>query len=300
MKKKKKMFQYSLIISFFIGDGETIYSGPIQSNKSIEEKLEVNSDNICLSFKRAKQQTVESRLLSSGSILRPCLQKAMCFYTGVKGEVPQVKEIYAIENGKRVEIVDKSFLQNWAHGRCNRQFPVYILTPIFFVNDKGKAVYVALSYWLKAQLSELTNDKFRFFWSGYNTIYSYYYPKIKKTIIKYEFDQLLAFAKGNRSETYPESLQKVNEIEDSFYSRFSKGTYATDISNFQDDNLVKLNYLIRRIIYIERCKYFHGAKEYPLFMIQPLNHKTTYDILTELLEIYLFETLLSMDNRIRL
>ena len=147
------------------------YDGSVYVKKNLSDAVLVADNLICISFAR-KQPAKPSDLLDSpNSIIRGELQKALCFYLGVCGQIPPVRSVLYSRGKQQHKIDYEHFTNTWKN--CEIDYPLLKDDASCIFSDQKLASkrYINLTYYLKAQLSKFSNDRFRSAWSGINSFF---------------------------------------------------------------------------------------------------------------------------------
>jgi len=167
----KGIMQYELIVKFRTSKRARLYSGESYVKKNLSDQLDISENSIILKFTRSHKVVTDKMLYSANSIFRFELQRALCFYLAVNGYIPDVSSIILKNNNETVPINHFHFTDIWQNCHCDRLFVPDDLKIVFQNHPQSKHVYIALTYWLKAQLDPFVNDRFRALWSGFNALY---------------------------------------------------------------------------------------------------------------------------------
>lgn len=169
--------EHYLEVVFKKKETEVLYDGASYLRENLSDQLYISDRKIRISFSRSKKMPLKDVLDSSNSLIRYQLQRALCFYLAVQGTIPDVSKITFFDGIREHSIVHESFTNTWKNCNLDILLPREAVSVIFSERDKGKRVFVALTYFIKAQLDLFSHDRFRAAWSGINGIYRVYSEK---------------------------------------------------------------------------------------------------------------------------
>ncbi len=128
-----------------------------------------------------------SKIYKDGNVLNSNLNtiynqiiKALLYYYSLSNDFPEIKKIEIIRK--------RSKLNNYSYSECNSgiiqpiisdktkafQFNKDKIKILFEETEKGKAIRIALSYWLKGISSSERYYKFEHLWKAYNRLFMYH------------------------------------------------------------------------------------------------------------------------------
>jgi len=165
---------YKLEILFNNDNDDILYEGISYIKKNLSDTLKVTENSIILSFSRSKTFRISELFNTPSSLVRYGIQRALCFYLSIVGNIPDVKSIHFINPKNKIGIEHSELTRDWQNCNIDICLPKEVCSIIFTSHKKAKAVYIALTYFLKAQLACFSNDCFRAAWSGLNSIYNWY------------------------------------------------------------------------------------------------------------------------------
>ena len=188
-----------------------LYEGVSWYRKGIEDHLKIAENKIILTSVRTGK-IGEDFLFSPNSPARFQLYRAICFYLSVTGILPSVRRATFKVNKCDLPIDSSSLTQNWENCGIHILLDRDAASKCF--TEKGKACYVAMTYFLKAQLDSFSNDCFRAAWSGLNALYN------NMTDKPHEKDKLQRLAQIIREFGLPLTEDQVTHIDsDSMFWR---------------------------------------------------------------------------------
>lgn len=167
-----KKIKHILRVQFKSKNSAVMYDGSSFVNKSISDEVLIKRNKIDIIFYRSKKMQVCDVLDSPKSIIRMHLQKCLCFYLAVTGEIPDVRVVTYICDTEKYPIEHEKFTQTWKNCYAGITLSAEYAR-IIFDQKKGQIFYVMLTYFLKAQLDNFSHDRFRAAWSTLNAMYSY-------------------------------------------------------------------------------------------------------------------------------
>lgn len=216
-----------LTVEFDVKQKQTLYGGKIWYRDNLIDTLKVTSDRIELTCKRSKKAD-ENFLLSPMSPARNELYRAAVFYLSVMGEFPKIKTVSMKHNGVEIEVDKNRLFQYW--DKCRMDIVLDKRTASRCFSKEGKRCYIAMTYFVRAQMGSFSNDRFRAAWSGLNVLY---YPLVGQ----YENNKLQSLGAHIREEglmrteqyleetstTLWKSLQWHNLIQNAQRGKYKKG-----------------------------------------------------------------------------
>ena len=163
-------FLYELQVQFQEARNDLLYEGDLFYKENLIDHVRVAYDQILFRFERSKKIELENYLYSAQSPVRIQLYKAACYYLAVAGHLPDVNAI-RLTQGKTVWAADKERLtRHWENCRIDILLDSKAAARCF--TREGKTCYIAITYFLKAQLDSFPHDCFRAAWSGLNALYN--------------------------------------------------------------------------------------------------------------------------------
>ena len=165
-------YSHSLSVKFDSEDDELIYSGVSFYNKNIVDDIEIRKNAIIINFVRSSKMKTEMVLDSPKSNIRYHLQRTLCFYLAVIGNIPDVDSITFTCSGETVDIPHESFTGHWKNCDIDICLPVES-AKVVFESENCKYFYIMISHFLKSQLDHFSHDRFRSAWSTLNAVYTY-------------------------------------------------------------------------------------------------------------------------------
>ena len=205
-----------LTVTFKNQAKELLYRGESWYRKGIVDHLEVSESSITLIFHRKKDVDQEF-LFSTNSPARFQLYRAICFYLSVVGRIPQIEKMTFTVNGEPHPIDVERLTEHWAN--CNIDMTLDKEKAAKCFDEDGKRCYVAITYFLKAQLDVFSNDCFRAAWSGLNTLYDLMSEKPTET------EKLKAFGNYILNTGLPNTESNVSTLDQRFWDRLQWHIY---------------------------------------------------------------------------
>lgn len=163
---------YELTVKFRTSGRKQFYAGESFLRKNLSDTLEITENEIKILFTRTSKVEASVFLSTTNSLLRFQVQRALSYYLAVAGEFPPVDSIFLSDGNQKHHIEHKGFTETWKNCELTYQLNPEHLNPIFQSQPTSKALYIALTYWLKAQLANFSGDRFRAAWSGFNALYT--------------------------------------------------------------------------------------------------------------------------------
>ena len=229
MKKAKHI----LYVLFKGKDSSLLYNGSSFVSTILSDDVLITRNKIEIVFHRTKKIKKSEVLDSPNSIIRMHLQKCLCFYLSVIGEIPTVKSVTFISGTESVEIEHERFTQTWKNCHAEIRIPANNAKCIF---DGGREhiFYVMLTYFLKAQLDNFSHDRFRAAWSALNAMYNYI-AKCKGENDAKEYKKLRLLMQIIDEDRTKNSVNKAKELDEDFWK--SVGWY--DLLTHEDKGKLK-------------------------------------------------------------
>ncbi len=241
--EEKLNMQYNLIINFKTPKNKLLYSGVSFYNKNLIDQIMITGKKIELIFQRTRIKFDEDLIKSPRSNLRYQLHRALCYYLAINGEIPSVLDITLKSENQSLNLETSLITEDWANCRCDTLFESSDLNCIFQDQEYSKPIYIALTYWLKSELSLFENDRFRALWSGFNALYKEIHPKERPKNneceqLKYFKNEFMKQRHFEKSTDYLEGFVKEefwNTLEWFNFIRSKSLRYLFDIKK---DNLI--------------------------------------------------------------
>lgn len=224
-----KKIKHILRVSFKRKDMSILYDGCSFVSKILSDDILIKRNKIEIVFYRSKKMKKSEVLDSPNSYIRIHLQKCLCFYLAVTGEIPVVKSVTFVCGKESVEIEHEGFTQTWKNCFAEINIPAENAKCIF-EGGREYIFYVMLTYFIKAQLDNFSHDRFRAAWSALNAIYSFIAEhniklqeslKKKKSSIPQERDKLCVLKRVIESKRMENALAKIKELDDEFWKNIS-------------------------------------------------------------------------------
>ncbi len=167
--------KHSLIVGFKSDNDSEVYRGKsyIQKN-ACDDEVVICRNKIEINYERINAMPIEKVLDSPKSYIRMHLQRALGFYIGVFGEIPECKSVTYCVSGEKYEL-DKivELAKKWSNYSIENVLKREACEKIFNgKRDENIPLYNAVSFYVKAQLTDYYHDSFRCAWSGLNALYT--------------------------------------------------------------------------------------------------------------------------------
>lgn len=330
--------KYQIVVRFTATPGTQYYQGQSFLRSNLSDYLTITSESITLRFERSRPVDLQKVLYSPKSLIRFELQRALCFYLAVRGELPPVKAFMLYVGKERSMLEHESFTGTWKNCHLSHTLSPDMIKAIFENADHSKALYTMLTYWLKAQLMIFPSDRFRAAWTGFNALYSCTSnnkrdKEIKKlnaywhAIPSEKHTRALHWIEAQQLEIWSQlkwynyAKSRKNNVEylfqkyyDDVYMdklisalRSSKGDdvmdallkqYHKQLSSHGSSFQTQLKFLVSEYAYFHRNQSFHGVNPYPLFIISAKDECNDDQSLCELL-LHVIEDGMTMLNSIK-
>ena len=219
------------------------YDGPVYVKKDLSDAVLIADNLICISFTREKPAKPNDLLNSPKSIIRGELQKALCFYLGVCGNIPPVRSVLYCRGVKQHVIDHEHFTNTWKN--CEIDYPLLKddISCIFSGQELASKRYINLTYYLKAQLSKFSNDRFRTAWSGINS----FFPAEGN-----ESEKINGFRQFLTDSRLPLAKQFISTLPDSFWDKLDWYQYIkkniNKMSSVCSWNYINDSYLLDKML----------------------------------------------------
>jgi len=313
--------EYKLRVLFVEYSTDTLYSGPSYLKKNLSDQILISNQEICITFDRNKSDV--NVLDTKNSLVRYELQKALCFYIATRGTLPDVSSVEFYDGKVWITIQHEHFSDTWKNCHLLLLFSPETMKIIFSNHPHAKDIYIALTYFIKAQLDAFPNDCYRAAWTGMNAVYGIFNQSQKESeqlkvfaniIRNYSMDSLSSEIKSMGVDALLNSLnwyqfmhtERGNKTKRYLDFNYIKDTrlltclinhyhaFRFDITE-QEHNLRNvlqkeredissiLVFLICDYCYALRCRYFHAKKSYPVFIISKQSEMDVEEGLTKYL-----------------
>lgn len=211
--------KHILRVQFKSKNSAALYDGNSFVNKRISDKILIKRNKIDIIFYRSKKMQVSEVLDSPKSIIRMHLQKCLCFFLAVTGEIPDVRAVTYICDTEKYPIEHEKFTQTWKNCYADIMLSKEYARIIFDRGD-GQKFYVMLTYFLKAQLDYFSHDRFRAAWSALNALYNYIAECEGEENAK-EWKKLKILMQIIITEPTENALSKIVDLDKSFWKSIS-------------------------------------------------------------------------------
>lgn len=199
---------HELIVRFRSAKRGLLYRGPSHVKATLSDELLVEEHRIVLRFERSRKMAPETALSSPNSYVRYQLQRALLFYLACTGSIPPVHQV-SFENQDGVHVLAHSgFTRTWKNCRVEHIISPNELKGLFTNQAYSRAMGLALSFWVKAQLVLFPSDRFHAAWSGFNALYAYSARENDNT----EEKRIATFMDRICLDAFPESAAFVNQL----------------------------------------------------------------------------------------
>lgn len=147
-----------------------------------EDTFRFEHDSFTLTAQRSRKHDDNAILSNSANIINAQILKGLLFYYSLANDFPRIKSVSIVSDTEKQEENEarryvkagEEFLQPitdtgvkpWSFLRDD-------ITVLFEESDKGSAIRIALSYWLKAVASKERYYKFDHLWRAYNRLFRY-------------------------------------------------------------------------------------------------------------------------------
>ncbi len=240
---------YELILKFDSKQGDYVYIGESYYKKNLIDRLSVSPNEIRLSFTRKKKVDAQTFLYTANSVYRYELQRALSFYLVVFGSFPCVKEM-VLQCADGPEMIEhESFSDTWRNCNLKCMLPADVAKDIFINKSYSKKLYIAITYFIKAQLDKFSNDCFRAAWSGFNALY-----RNDNHSDERERDALEKICKKIRGLNMPTALREIEKLDKEFiksldwYSFIRNNTKQDIYNKLLDANFTKDSTLLKEMV----------------------------------------------------
>ena len=235
--------QHQLIIQFSKQKRSLIYQGRSCLRKNLTDDIAIYHDRILLTFDRKKPVQLQDCLFSRKSLFRYEIQKALCFYLAVTGGLPEVKRISL--QRKDVEQVQENiaFAESWQKCHVERLLDTSVAAQIFDSGEKAKAAYIALTYYLKAQMDHFSHDRFRAAWSGLNVLYTARAPQNAAK----EWEKIEALKQYFEKDSLSEVRDFVRELDEQLWKKLDWFSYTRNLCTNESGKVLSINKIIQRV-----------------------------------------------------
>ena len=164
-------FQYTLYVGFQDNRDDILYDGVSYYTSKLIDHLKITYRQIAIDFERSAAIDMENYLFTALNPVRIQLYKAVCYYLAVTGKIPDTDRIWIAWNGQEFTLDKDRLTRHWANCEITYTMDPGVACKCF--EKDGKTCYVAITYFLKAQLDLFSHDRFRAAWSGLNALYNH-------------------------------------------------------------------------------------------------------------------------------
>lgn len=201
-----KKYSYCLCITFDIIDCEEFYSGASFYRKNLIDHIDIYENSIKLFFTRSATHTIEDCLYKPNTPTHFEIQRALTYYLAVKGSIPEVKSITLRERDSEKPLRDMSYTAHWSNCSVQLTYEKEVAARIF--DENWRRPYIIMTYFLKAQLSRFSLDKFHAAWSCVNA----YYNKFSNSTEDREHKKISMLEHEIRNRKLPLAEQRIKAL----------------------------------------------------------------------------------------
>ena len=234
-----------LIIQFVNRKKSMIYQGRSCLRKNLTDEISFYHDRILLTFDRKKPVQIQDCLFSRKSLFRYEIQKALCFYLAVNGMLPKVKRISLRRIDEDTEQVQKniSFSDSWQKCHVRLLLDTSVASRIFDCGETAKTAYIALTYYLKAQMDHFSHDRFRAAWSGLNVLYTALAPQNADR----EWKKIGALKKYYEKESMSNVRDSVKKLDEQFWKKLDWFSYTRNLCTNENGKVKPIDSIIQNV-----------------------------------------------------
>lgn len=167
--------KHSLVITLDEKNDNEVFRGTSYIQKNVrDDEVVIFENRIEINYERCSIMPVEKLLDSPKSYIRTHLQRALGFYIAVFGFVPEFKKAEYTAGDISCELEKITELsKKWKNYRIETLLSRDVCKKIFEgKRENNVPLYNAVSFFIKAQLTELSHDSFRSAWSSMNALYT--------------------------------------------------------------------------------------------------------------------------------
>ncbi len=262
-------YKQELKVLFDTQNELVLYSGICYFRKTLSDRIEIKQNYIKITYERTKKGRPEELLNTQNSILRYYLQKALCFYLAVEGNIPKVKDITFTCNDIDLAVEYESYIHNWEHCVVWNYLPSETAR-IIFERPEGKPFYIIMTHFLKAQLDLFSHDRFRSSWSCLNGLYTYI-DSLDNEGYRSEQSKISTLLRVIEKNNMSESLAMVESLDEerfwrklkwyNIFSSYSKKEFQQLLSGEYTDSLLLGLYCKHRAVFAEAIRDDENAWE---------------------------------------
>ena len=149
---------YELVVVFQDDTNIVYYEGASRYNRLINDQIMIRSSEIHIIFRRITSVRPENYIYSENSPVRFQLYRAACVYLVVRGFLPKVEKILLKSCSNWIELDKSVLIPNWGNCRIDVTWPIDVAARCLY--ETNRAIYVIMTYFLKAQLDHFSHDAF--------------------------------------------------------------------------------------------------------------------------------------------
>ncbi len=224
--------EYTLLVTFHEDQQDVLYEGESFFNKKVIDHVRIARNQIAVCCSRSRKTDMEHSIYSPQSPLRIQLYRAVCYYLAVTDALPPVESIRIVSGDQEVFPDRERLTRNWADCRVELTLDAKAAAKCF--SEQGKTCYIAITYFLKAQLDTFSYDCFRAAWSGVNAVYTGLGAK-ENSKEHEKLDELQSFI---NKLLMAESVAYVQNLPDKFWNELNWGLILKDSLRKKKTNIV--------------------------------------------------------------
>ena len=245
------------MLRFKTEDREELYRGDSYYNAKIVDQLDITGDHIAVTFSRTAKAHPEEYVFSEKSPVRFQFYRAACFYLAVKGNLPEVESLSLDTADVSLPMDRETLLHGWTGCSLRVTLPKETAGRCF-VKD-GNWIYTVMTYFLKAQLDNFSNDAFRAAWSGLNGVSN------RLSDSRHENEKLSALREWIRKNGSREAENYAKKLDEDFWKHVDWYNYVQGTGIQKVEIVIRCNQYRDRIIYQKLSGYVLGVmkKERP-------------------------------------
>ena len=227
-------FTNTLLVSFREKSQESLYEGPSYHKKGVSDHISISCHQILISFVRKKRIDAKGYMYTPNCPVRFQLYRAVCFYLSVTGSLPEVQSIRLSTDRQTVELDTDLLTLGWKNCQIELTLPVEDARKCF--GEYGKPCYIAMTYYIMAQLVKVRYEAFRMAWSGLNCLYTQLNPDGS------EQDKLnvLSTLIQERKKDFPQATKYITDLPGDYWRHVKWGLLLRKENRHREHILEKL------------------------------------------------------------
>ena len=230
--------RYTLYVDFQEDRKDALYNGVSYYNSKLIDHLQITYQQIAITFERSAAIDMENYLFTALNPVRIQLYKAVCFYLVVTGRIPDTNRIWLARDGQEFTLDKDRLTRHW--NNCKIAYTMEPKAASKCFDKNGKTCYIAMTYFLKAQLDLFSHDCFRAAWSGLNALYNEFSDDKREGIKLNALSKYLETHPALNAQAYIETLPGTfwkrinwyNYIQNKGLSVITKSVFQSEL--FQD------------------------------------------------------------------